>query len=125
MANVSLIRSLDVAYDSFVISALKAKGYTVNEFAFADSQTAFAANDPVIICGAYDCAAKTATYANDFLLEDYELTDESTVKTEVTTGKIADFDKDGRIDILIELKFKGSNKILPIIILIKGNEKNG
>ena len=56
------------------------------------------------------------TYANDFLLEDYELTDESTVKTEVTTGKIADFDKDGRIDILLELKFKGSNKILPIII---------
>ncbi len=67
MANVSLIRSLDAAYDSFVISALKAKGYTVNEFAFADSQAAFAANDPVIICGAYDCAAKTATYANDFL----------------------------------------------------------
>ena len=56
------------------------------------------------------------TYANDFLLEDYELTDESTVKTEVTTREIAGFDKDGRIDILLQLKFKGSNKILPIII---------
>ena len=55
-------------------------------------------------------------YANDFLLEDYELTDESTVKTEVKTGKIANFDKEGRIDILLELKFKGSDKILPIII---------
>lgn len=55
-------------------------------------------------------------YANEFLLEDYILTDESTVTTEEPTGEIADFDKNGRIDILLELRFKGSDKILPIII---------
>jgi hypothetical protein len=55
-------------------------------------------------------------YAVDFLLGDYELTDGCKVVTEAPTGTIAGFDNRGRIDILLELTFKGSNKILPIII---------
>lgn len=55
-------------------------------------------------------------YAVDFLLGDYELTDGCKVVTEVPTDTIAGFDNRGRIDILLELTFKGSNKILPIII---------
>ena len=55
-------------------------------------------------------------YAVDFLLGDYELTDSCKVVTEAPTGTIAGFDNRGRIDILIELTFKGSNRILPIII---------
>ena len=55
-------------------------------------------------------------YVDRFLLEDYELSESCTVNTEVPTGKIAGFDNDGRIDILITLSFKGSDKILPIII---------
>ena len=51
-----------------------------------------------------------------FLLEDYELDEYCTVKTEVPTGNIAGFDNNGRIDILITLSFKNSNKKLPIII---------
>ena len=58
----------------------------------------------------------TEEYAIDFLLEDYELTDGCKVTTESPTGAIAGFDNSGRIDILLELTFKGSNKILPIII---------
>lgn len=55
-------------------------------------------------------------YVDRFLLEDYELSEFCTVNTEVPTGKIAGFDNDGRIDILITLSFKGSDKILPVII---------
>ena len=51
-----------------------------------------------------------------FLLEDISLTDKCEVMAEVPTGAIADFDKKGRIDILIHLCFKDSSKILPIII---------
>ncbi len=51
-----------------------------------------------------------------FLLEDISLTDKCEVMAEVPTGTIADFDKKGRIDILIHLCFKDSSKILPIII---------
>jgi len=55
-------------------------------------------------------------YVDRFLLEDYELSESCTVNTEVPTGEIAGFDNTGRIDILISLSFKGSDKILPILI---------
>ena len=55
-------------------------------------------------------------YAEMFLLGDYELSECCEVNTEVPTGEIAGFDKAGRIDIFINLSFKGSNKRLPIII---------
>lgn len=55
-------------------------------------------------------------YVDRFLLEDYELSESCEVRTEVPTGEIAGFDNTGRIDILISLSFKGSDKILPIII---------
>lgn len=55
-------------------------------------------------------------YVDRFLLEDYELSESCEVRTEVPTGEIAGFDNTGRIDILINLSFKGSNKVLPIII---------
>lgn len=55
-------------------------------------------------------------YVDRFLLEDYELSESCEVNTEVPTGEIAGFDNTGRIDILINLSFKGSDKILPIII---------
>ncbi len=55
-------------------------------------------------------------YVDRFLLEDYKLSESCEVNTEVSTGKIAGFDKNGRIDILITLSFRGSDKILPIII---------
>lgn len=55
-------------------------------------------------------------YVDRFLLEDYELSEVCEVKTEVPTGEIAGFDNTGRIDILISLSFKGSDKVLPIII---------
>ena len=55
-------------------------------------------------------------YVDRFLLEDYELSESCEVRTEVPTGEIAGFDNTGRIDILINLSFKGSSKVLPIII---------
>ena len=55
-------------------------------------------------------------YVDRFLLGDYELSESCEVRTEVPTGTIAGFDNKGRIDILINLSFKGSDKILPIII---------
>lgn len=55
-------------------------------------------------------------YVDRFLLEDYELSESCEVRTEVPTGEIAGFDNKGRIDILINVSFKGSDKILPIII---------
>ena len=55
-------------------------------------------------------------YHDKFLFEDYTLCDDSKVMAEEPTGCIAGFDKKGRIDILIHLHFKDSDKILPIII---------
>jgi hypothetical protein len=55
-------------------------------------------------------------YYDKFLFEDYVLCEGSKVMAEEPTGKVAGFIKEGRIDILIHLKFKNSNKILPIII---------
>lgn len=55
-------------------------------------------------------------YVDRFLLEDYELSESCEVRTEVPTGEIAGFENTGRIDILINLSFKGSNKVLPVII---------
>ena len=55
-------------------------------------------------------------YATDFLLESYDLADTCRVETEVCTGEIAGFDNNGRIDLLLELTFKNSNTVLPIII---------
>ena len=55
-------------------------------------------------------------YVDRFLLEDYELSESCLVNTEVPTGEIAGFDSTGRIDILISLSFKGSDKVLPIVI---------
>ena len=55
-------------------------------------------------------------YVDTFLLEDYELSECCSVNTEVPTGVIAGFDNTGRIDILLHLAFKGSDKILPVII---------
>ena len=55
-------------------------------------------------------------YVDKFLLEDYELSESCEVRTEFPTGAIAGFDNNGRIDILINLSFKDSNKVLPIII---------
>lgn len=55
-------------------------------------------------------------YVERFLLGDYSLADGCSVRTEVPTGVVAGFDKEGRVDILIHLSFKGSDKILPVII---------
>lgn len=51
-----------------------------------------------------------------FLLTDYELSDECEVKAEVSTGAVAGFDKKGRVDILLLLRFKDSDKTLPVVI---------
>lgn len=63
---------------------------------------------------------KTAFFPSEFsdlfLLEDYKLCDGCEVKAEVPTGAVAGFEKSGRIDILIHLCRKGSDKIQPIII---------
>ncbi|MCH5184295.1 MAG: PD-(D/E)XK nuclease family protein [Oscillospiraceae bacterium] len=64
-------------------------------------------------------------HADDFLLEDYTLTEDCEVRTEVPTGKIAGVDEEGRIDILIHLRFKESDKTLPIILENKvGSKEN-
>lgn len=55
-------------------------------------------------------------YHDKFLFEDYILCEDSIVMAEEPTGSVAGFDKKGRIDILLHLHFKDSNKILPIII---------
>ena len=55
-------------------------------------------------------------YVDKFVLGDYLLCDSCEVQSEVPTGKVAGFDKEGRIDILLHLQFKGSNRVLPIII---------
>ena len=67
MAKCTLIRSLHDQYDSTVISALQSNGYQVNVVSFQDSADAFRQDDPVIICGAQDCLAGTATLAQEFL----------------------------------------------------------
>ena len=67
MAKCTLIRSLHDQYDSTVISALQSNGYQVNVVSFQDSDDAFRQDDPVIICGAQDCLAGTATLAQEFL----------------------------------------------------------
>lgn len=51
-----------------------------------------------------------------FLLGDFELSESCEVQTEVYGGSVEGFEKKARIDILIHLSFKGSDKILPIII---------
>ena len=64
-------------------------------------------------------------HADDFLLEDYTLTEDCEVRAEVPTGEIAGFDKKGRIDILLHLRFKESDKTLPIILENKvGSKEN-
>ena len=55
-------------------------------------------------------------YVDRFLLGDYELSESCEVKTEVSIGEVEGFENSGRIDILINLSFKDSDKILPIII---------
>ncbi len=55
-------------------------------------------------------------YANKFLLEDYELTSGCRIAREEFIKEVRGFEKNGRIDILLELTFENSNKILPIII---------
>ena len=67
MAKCTLIRSLHDRYDSTVISALQSHGYDVNVIPFENAAEAFQKDDPIILCGAQDCIAGTATLANDFL----------------------------------------------------------
>ena len=67
MAKCTLIRSLHDRYDSAVISALQTHGYEVDTVPFACSAEAFQKDDPIILCGAQDCLAGTATLAQEFL----------------------------------------------------------
>ena len=53
---------------------------------------------------------------DDFLMGDFELTNDCTVETEVCTGKISGYKQEGRIDIFLSVQFKVSNKILPVLI---------
>lgn len=55
-------------------------------------------------------------FEDSFLIDDFSLAEGTEVKTEVPTGDIAGFDKKGRIDILMHLHFRNSEKILPIIL---------
>lgn len=51
-----------------------------------------------------------------FLLEDYTFSQDSMVMVEVDIGEVIGFRKKGRLDILLLLRFKDSDKTLPIII---------
>lgn len=53
---------------------------------------------------------------NDFLIGIKELTYDCIVQTEVTTGKIRGYKREGRIDIQLLIKFNDSTKIIPILI---------
>lgn len=67
MAKCTLIRSFNDSYDTTVITALQNHGYQVNEIPFANSAEAFRQDDPIVICGAQDCVARTAVLAQEFL----------------------------------------------------------
>lgn len=67
MAKCTLIRSLYDRYDSTVISALQARGYEVDAVPFERSAEAYQKDDPIILCGAQDCMAGSATLAQAFL----------------------------------------------------------
>ena len=67
MAKCNLIRSYNDRYDATIITALNNHGYEVKEIPFENSAEAFRENDPVIICGAEDCVARTAVLAQEFL----------------------------------------------------------
>ena len=67
MTKCTLIRSLHDQYDSAIVSALRNQGYQVDEVPFEKSADAFFRNDPIIICGAQDCMAGTASLAEAFL----------------------------------------------------------
>ena len=67
MPKCTLVRSLHDHYDSIVINALQKHGYQVQVVPFEESSRAFQQDDPIIICGAQDCIAGTASLSQDFL----------------------------------------------------------